>query len=107
MTEPGRAAHPPPKRPRLSKRVLRAWAWIAGGLALFAPLGALAAQPKIATRAAPTRPVIIRKVLRRIIVVSPKTSPAPQRIVYVGGGSGGGGSAPAPVTTTGGSAPPP
>jgi hypothetical protein len=108
MTEPDRAAHLPPKRPRLSKRVLRAWAWIAGGVALFAPLGALAAQPKIALRAAaPTRPVVIRKVLRRIIVVSPKTNPAPQRIVYVGGGSGGGGSAPAPVTTTGGSAPPP
>ena len=104
----------PARRRRLSRRALRAWAWIAGGVALLAPLGALVAQPKIATAsiAAPRR-VIVKKIVRRIIVISPKATVPPARVVYVGGGSsssGGssvgsssGGAAPAPVTTTGGS----
>jgi hypothetical protein len=98
-----------PRRPRLSKRALRAWAWIAGGMAVFAPLGLIAAQPKVATASAAMQPrtVIVKKTVRRVIVVSPKANPAPQRVIYVGGGSSGGASAPAPVTTTGGSAPPP
>jgi hypothetical protein len=93
----------------LSKRALRAWAWIAGATAVFAPLGLIAAQPKMATASAGTQPrtVIVKKTVRRVIVVSPKANPAPQRVIYVGGGSSGGGTASAPVTTTGGSAPPP
>ena len=97
------------RRPRLSKRMLRAWAWIAGGTALFAPLGALSAQPKVATTSAasPGRSVIVKKTIRRVILVSPRTAAIPQRVVYVGGGTSAGGPAPAPVTATGGSAPPP
>ena len=79
------AAHAAPRRPRLSKRVLRAWAWIAGGTALFAPLGILAAQPRVATAsAAAPREVIVKKVVRRVIIVSPQAKAAPQRVVYVG-----------------------
>jgi len=110
MTDAARpAGHAGPRRARLSKRALRAWAWIAGGTALFAPLGIIAAQPRVATASAATqpRPVIVKKVVRRVIVVSPQVTAAPPRVVYVGGGSSGGGSAPAPTMTTGGSAPPP
>jgi hypothetical protein len=110
MTEAARPkGHAASRRQRLSKRALRAWAWIAGATAVFAPLGLIAAQPKVATAAADAGPrtVIVKKTVRRVIVVSPKANPAPQRVVYVGGGSSGGGAAPAPVTTTGGSAPPP
>jgi hypothetical protein len=110
MTEAARSPeHAAPRRQRLSKRALRAWAWIAGATAVFAPLGLIAAQPKMATASAGTQPrtVIVKKTVRRVIVVSPKANPAPQRVIYVGGGSSGGGTASAPVTTTGGSAPPP
>lgn len=107
MTEGRVPAHGAGRRPRLSKRMLRAWAWIAGGTALFAPLGALAAQPKVAatSTASAGRPMIVKKTIRRVILVSPRMPVIPQRVVYVG--TSGGGSAPAPVTATGGSAPPP
>jgi hypothetical protein len=109
MTEGRVPAHGARRRPRISKRMLRAWAWIAGGTALFAPLGALAAQPKVATPSAASagRPVIVKQTIRRVILVSPRMAASPQRVVYVGGGTSAGGSAPAPVTATGGSAPPP
>jgi hypothetical protein len=94
--------HARPRRRRLSRRALRTWAWIAGGTALFVPLSALAAQPKVATAAGPSRPVVVHKILRRVIVVAPQANTSPPQIVYVGGGSSGGGTA-APVTTTGGS----
>ena len=109
MTEsPRTPPHGAPRRQRLSKRALRAWAWIAGATAVFAPLGLIGAQPKLATASAEAGPrtVIVKKTVRRVIVVSRKASPAPHRVVYVGGGSSAGGAAPAPVTTTGGSAPP-
>jgi hypothetical protein len=96
------------KRPRLSKRVLRAWAWIAGATAFFSAWAAIGLSPKPAVSAAGTvnRPVtIVRKITRRIVITNaPK--PAPVHYVYVGGGSSssGGVSAPAPApTTTGGS----
>jgi hypothetical protein len=103
MTDRARTAAP--RRPRLSKRALRAWAWLAGAAALSAPLGALAAHPKVTTTHAAPRPVIVQKVLRRVIVVSPRKQPSQPEIVYVSGGTsaGGGAPAPAPTTTTGGS----
>jgi hypothetical protein len=91
-----------PRRPRLSKRALRVWAWAAGAMAVFAPLGALAIQPTVPTERAAPRPVIVKKLLRRVIVVSRQQPSGPPRIVYVGGGTSTGGSAP-PPTTTGGS----
>lgn len=97
---------PATRRPRLSKRALRAWAWIAGATAVFAPLGALAARPTVPTERAAPRPVIVKKLVRRVIVVSPQQPSSPPRIVYVGGGTSTGGSAPAPApppATTGGS----
>lgn len=105
MTDRARTA---PRRPRLSRRALRAWAWLAGAAALAAPVGALAAHPKVTTTHAAPRPVIVQKVLRRVIVVSPRKQPSQPRIVYVSGGTstGGGASAPAPTTTTGGSSVP-
>src|SRR5512132_2216634 len=98
MTEGRVPAHGAGRRPRLSKRMLRAWAWIAGGTALFAPLGALAVQPKVATTSSASagRPVIVKKTIRRVIVVSPRMPAIPRRVGYVGGGTSGGGSAPAP-----------
>jgi hypothetical protein len=94
------------RRPRLSKRALRAWAWIAGAAAVFAPLGALAVQPRIPSERADPRPTIVKNLRRRIIVVAPQQRSSPPRVVYVGGGSSAGGSAPAPPATTGGSAVP-
>jgi hypothetical protein len=102
--DPSHAAAP--RRQRLSKRTLRAWAWIAGGAALFTPFAALAAQPKVGMiSASAPRPVIIKRVVRRVVIVAAKQSTVPARVVYVGGGTTGGGTAPAPapVTTTGGS----
>lgn len=104
---------PAPRR-RLSRRALRAWAWVAGAATFASPAAALAVQPKPDVAAAGThevrRPVIVvRKVTRRVIVREPATSGG-VRYVYTGGGSSasttvssGGGSAPAPATTTGGS----
>ncbi len=105
MTERAPSSHAAaPRRQRLSKRTLRAWAWVAGGAALFTPLAALAAQPKVGTTSASApRPVIIKRVVRRVVVVTAKQPTAPARVVYVGGGTGGTAPAPAPVTTTGGS----
>lgn len=95
--------------------MLRAWAWIAGGVAFFSPWTILGLSPKPAsgTPEAGTgkRPVvIIRKITRRVIVRAAPTS-APVRYVYTGGASSSGSSvssapAPAPATTTtGGSHP--
>ncbi|MGH2578534.1 MAG: hypothetical protein ACRDG9_12420 [Actinomycetota bacterium] len=91
---------------RLSKRALRAWAWLAGALAFFSPwafLG-LSPRPPAGEAAAQTaRPVIIiRKITRRVII---HDAPKPQPIRYVTVGGGGGYSS-APVTTTAGTAPP-
>jgi hypothetical protein len=112
MTETAR----PPRR-RLSKRALRAWAWVAGAATFVSPAVALAVQPKPATAAhaptrAPRRAVVVRKITRRVIVTQP-ARPSGVRYVVVGGGSSsssssGGGSAsqppaPASATTTGGS----
>lgn len=116
-------------RRRASKRELRAWAWIAGGLAFFAPWAALGASPKPATDAAAAkteRPVLIVRKITRLVVIRDRPTPAPVQYVVVGpssssgssssgsagtvaagssGGSSGGGSntTPPPTTTTGGS----
>jgi hypothetical protein len=88
-------------------------AWIAGGAAFLTPLGALASSPNTAAadRAGRARPrVIVRKITRRVIVVTPAKPQAPT-IHYVGGSSSSSSSgssgtvaqAPAPATSTGGS----
>jgi hypothetical protein len=100
MTEAGR-------RPRASKRELRLWAWVAGGLAFLAPAAVLGAAPKPpqdAARAAERPRVVIRKITRRIVITQPAAS-APVR--YVSGGTASSGSSsmasvPA-ATSTGGS----
>lgn len=96
---------------RLSKRALRAWAWIAGALAFFTPWAVLGVSPRPTASAAPAkqarRVIIVRKITRRVIIQDAAKA-QPTRYVYVGGGSSSsGGSAPAPVTSSGGSAPPP
>jgi hypothetical protein len=97
-----------PKPRRLSKRLLRAWAWIAGALAFFTPWAVLGMSPKpaagAAAPAAGRRVILIRRITRRVIIQdAPKSQPI--RYVYSGGTSGS--TAAAPVTSTGGSAPPP
>jgi hypothetical protein len=102
-------------RRRISKRTVRAIAWVAGGAAFLTPLGALAASPRPAVdRADPPRPrVVVRRITRRVIIVKPAEPQAPT-IRYVGGGSSsastssssGGAVAPPPAppaTSTGGS----
>jgi len=79
----------PARRRRLSRRALRALAWVAGGLAFASPFAALTAAPRPATAgdgARPRRVIIVRKITRRI-VVHPAPEPLPVRYVYVGGGS--------------------
>ena len=79
----------PARRRRLSRRALRALAWVAGGLAFASPFAALTAAPRPATAgdgASPRRVIIVRKITRRI-VVHPAPEPLPVRYVYVGGGS--------------------
>jgi hypothetical protein len=74
---------------------LRAWAWLAGAVALAAPLGALTLQPKVVAAQAP---VVIQKVTRRVVVVGGKAG-AQSKIAS-------GSSAGTALTTTGGSAVP-
>jgi hypothetical protein len=99
MTEPMR-------RPRASKRELRAWAWVAGALAFLAPaavFGAVPKPPQDAARASARPDVVIRKITRRIVITRPAAS---SQVRYVTGGSTSGSttvsSAPA-VASTGGS----
>ncbi len=94
------------RRPRASKRELRAWAWVAGALAFLAPAAVFGAVPKPPqdTAQATDRPdLVIRKITRRIVITRPAAS-SPVR--YVTGGSTSGSSsvrsAPA-ATSTGGS----
>lgn len=107
-------------RKRATKRELRAWAWIAGGLAFLAPWAALGASPRpavVAAQGSGGRSVIlIRELTRRVVIQHPATQ-APVQVVYAGSGSSasssassgssGGGSVqaapPAPTTSTGGS----
>ena len=104
-------------RARATRRELRAWAWVAGGLALIAPWAAVADAPE-ASAGSEKRPVlIVRKVTRRVVITYP-AQPAGVQYVYVNGPSSGSGSssssssssssgssggAPPPTTTTGGS----
>jgi hypothetical protein len=93
------------RRPRASKRELRAWAWIAGALAFLAPAAVFGAVPKPPqdAAAASVRPnLVIRKITRRVVITHP-AGPAPVR--YVSGGSSGSTSvsSSAPATSTGGS----
>ncbi len=102
MTEP-RA-----RRTRLSRRALRVWAWVAGGLAFFSPWAALGLSPKPAAQAAQTpkdRPVIIVRRITRRVIVQDVAKPAAPQIRYVSSGSSGGAVAAPPTTTTSGSHP--
>jgi hypothetical protein len=104
----------PARRKRLSKGRVRAIAWVAGGATFLTGWGVLGMAPKPASSAGETptrqrRPVVVHKILRRVIVIDPVPG-APVRSVPVpsagGGTTGGGVSAPAPrppTTTTGGS----
>jgi len=94
------------RRPRASKRELRAWAWVAGALAFLAPAAVFGAAPKPPqdTAQETDRPaLVIRKITRRIVITRPAAS-SPVRYVVGGSASGSGsvGSAPA-ATSTGGS----
>lgn len=93
------------RRPRASKRELRAWAWVAGALAFVAPaavFGAVPKPPQDAARASDRPNLVVRKITRRIVV----TRPAATHVRYVTGGStsGSGSVSSAPATaSTGGS----
>jgi hypothetical protein len=122
----------PPRRRRVSKRTLRVWAWVTGGLAFLAPFAALGASPNPATEVAQgtRRPVLVVRKITRLVIVRDRPSPAPVRYVSApssgssstgtvaaaptsGGDPGGSSPAqapaaappppPAPTTTTGGS----
>lgn len=93
------------RRPRATKRELRAWAWVAGALAFLAPaavFGAVPKPPQEAVRESDPPSLVIRKITRRIVITRPAASPS---VRYVTGGStsgsGGVGSAPAAASTGG------
>lgn len=72
-------------RRRASKRALRVWAWVTGGIAFLAPLGALAASPgppaADVAQGRPDRPVlVIRRITKRIVV---REQPADVPVQYV------------------------
>lgn len=103
------------RRPRRSKRTLRAWAWAAGALAFLAPWAAFGVSPKPATASAegaaePRRVIVVRKITRRVVVQDQPVD-QPVQYVYIGGGSSSSSSSsgpvaappPAPTTTTSGS----
>ena len=86
------------RRPRVSKRVLRRWAYVGGVVSFAVPWTALAAVPKPPASAdpVPTQVIEVRKITRRVIVHDPPHAPASSggpsvRYVYVGGGGAGGG----------------
>jgi hypothetical protein len=94
------------RRPRASKRELRAWAWVAGALAFLAPAAVFGAVPKPPqdTAQATDRPdLVIRKITRRIVITRPAVS-SPVRYVVGGSTSGSGSVSSAPAaSSTGGS----
>ena len=93
----------PARRRRLSKRVVRTWAYAGGAVSFVVPWAVLAHAPRPAAAdpqtAAPSRPVIeVHKTIRRIVIdppSAPASSGTPQ-VRYVQSGGGGGG---APVST--------
>jgi hypothetical protein len=93
--------------PRASKRLLRAWAWLAGALAFLAPaavLGAAPRPPETGADAGQRPTLVIRRVTRRIVITRP-SAPAPVRYISGGSASSGSGSVSSPpaATSTGGS----
>jgi hypothetical protein len=89
----------------MSRRRLRALAWVAGGAAFAAPWGVLAVHPKPAAAVAQpqtVQKVIIRKIIRHVYTQQAPTKTAPKvRYVYAPAAK----AAPAPVTSSGGSRP--
>ena len=87
------------RRPRVSRRVLRGWAYVGGAVTFLVPWGALAAHPRpddVKGAKPPPQLIEVRRITRRIIVQDPPHARAPSggptvRYVYVGGGGGGGG----------------
>jgi len=111
MRTRGRMTERRARRTRATRRELRAWAWVAGGLALVAPWAAVADAPEAATGHDERPVLIVRKVTRRVVITHP-AQPAGVRYVYVNGpsssssrsgSSGSAGGAPPPTTSTGGS----
>lgn len=97
---------PEARPPRASKRELRAWAWIAGGLAFLAPAAVLGAAPEPPETARPGADVVVRKITRRIVIVE-SAAPAPVRYIpstaSPGASSTSASSGSALTTSTGGS----
>jgi hypothetical protein len=82
---------PTPRR-RASKRVLRVWAWVAGGLAFLAPFRMLEASPKPPSDQAEAgrdhRQVLVVRKITRVVVVREQPAEAPVRYVPAPSGSG-------------------
>ena len=91
-------ARPAPRGRRASKRLLRAGAWVLGGVAFALPWAAVAATP---------HPVPAAQSAGQVLVI-----PAGTKVIYQGGGPAGatvasGSASAGPAhTSTGGSAPP-
>jgi hypothetical protein len=94
----------------MPKAAVRGWAWIAGVLAFLAPWAALRANPmpEATTTAAQgnqVRPLVVRTIVRRVIVVA--EGPGSVQAGATRTGTGGSQSQDAPADTDGGGAPPP
>lgn len=91
-------------RRRLSKRALRAWAWVAGIATFATPAAALGAEPKAPSNDhdGSARPVVIVRTVTRRVIVRERSRPTGIRYVTPAASSGSS-SAPAASTSTRGS----
>ena len=88
-----------PKSRRPSKRLLRAGAWIAGGMAFALPWAAVAGSPRPAAVAPASGQVLVIPTATKVIY-RPANKGAGATVIPAGTATGN------PVTTTGGTAPP-
>jgi hypothetical protein len=101
----------PRRRRRLPKRVLRALAWVTGGVAFFSPWTVLGLSPKPAageatkTARASRQVIVVKKITRKVIIQDVVTAAPVSSVSSTS--SGGSAAVAAPVTTTSGSTPPP
>jgi hypothetical protein len=92
-----------PRKKRMSKRALRAWAWVTGAVSFALPGALFTVAPKPAVAdAVPVKPkVIVRhKVVKRVVWVTDAPAASAPQVTYVSGPAP---AAPAPAANTGGS----
>jgi hypothetical protein len=100
----GAPATPTPKKRKLSKRTVKAIAWVGGAVAFALPWAVIQAVPRPVVSAG-TQLVVVPSG-SHVVITQPTAGASGGVVVTPGKGGGGAVTAPA-VATTGGSAPPP